>query len=107
MCVFWRSWEMNDTPGYENIPTLKELGYDVSCESAGFVMGPPKIPKNVVDRLTAVFKTAANDPEYHKFLLDRFAMPFYIPPDQIIPYVDRQRVVVRDIMEKAGILKEK
>lgn len=94
-------------PGYENVPTLKELGYDIACESAGFVVGPPKIPKNVTDRLAAVLKTAATDPEYHKFLLDRFAMPFYIPPDQIIPYVDRQRVVVRGIMEKAGILKEK
>lgn len=95
-------------PGYENVPTMKELGYpDVYCESAGFVLGPPKMPREPVEKLTAAFKVAATDPEYAKFLQERFALKFYIPPDQILAYVDKQRVVVREIMEKAGILKEK
>jgi tripartite-type tricarboxylate transporter receptor subunit TctC len=94
-------------PGYENIPTLKDIGYDITWESSGFIVGPPKMPKEVVDKLTKAFEVAANDPEYQKFLTDRFTTPFYIPPDKIIPYLDAKRTVLRDIMGKAGILKDK
>ncbi len=94
-------------PGYKDVPTVKELGYDVQNEACGFVMGPPKLPKEVVDRLVKAFEIAANDPEYQKFILDRFTMPLYLPPEKIIPYLDGQRQVLRSIMEKAGILKEK
>jgi tripartite-type tricarboxylate transporter receptor subunit TctC len=94
-------------PGYENVPTLKEVGYDISWESSGIIMGPPKMPKDVTDKLTKAFEVAANDPEYHKYLLERFTMPFYLPPDKIVNYLDGRRKVVREIMDKAGILKEK
>ena len=94
-------------PGYKNIPTLKEIGYDVSFESTGFIVGPPKMPKDAVNKLTNAFKIAATDPEYHKFLSDRFAAPFHNSPDKIGPYMEGQRKVVWDIMEKAGILKVK
>ena len=93
--------------GYENVPTLKDIGYDISWESSGIVMGPLKMQQSVMDRLTKTFEIAANDPEYKKFLFDRFATPFYTSPDKIIPYLDGRKEVVRDIMEKAGILKEK
>jgi len=93
--------------GYESVPTLKDIGYNVSWESSGFIFGPPKVPKNVVDRLAKVFEVAANDPDYKKFLLDRFVTPFYISPNKMFPYLDGRRRVARETMEKAGILKEK
>ena len=76
-------------------------------ESSGFILGPPKVPKNAVDKLTKAFEIAANDPEYHKFLLDRFVTPFYISPDKMYSLFRREKKTPRDIMEKAGILKEK
>lgn len=94
-------------PPYDNVPTLKELGYDVIWEGFGIVMGPPKMPKDVIERLAKAFEVAANDPEYHKFLIERSTIPFHLPPDKIIPFCDERRKVVRNIMEKAGILKEK
>jgi tripartite-type tricarboxylate transporter receptor subunit TctC len=94
-------------PKYPDVPTLKDIGYDIGWESLGVVIGPPKMPKDITDRLTKAFEMAANDPGYQKFLLERFANPFYISPDKITPYLDVKRNIVRDIMEKAGILKEK
>ena len=94
-------------PGYENVPTLKDVGYDISWESTGFLIGPPKMPKDVTDKLAKAFEMAANDPKYHKFLLERFAAPFHLPPDKMMNYFDEQSKIVRDIMDKAGILKEK
>jgi tripartite-type tricarboxylate transporter receptor subunit TctC len=93
-------------PGYENVPTLKEIGYDVVWASTGFVIGPPKMPKEITDKLTKVFEMAANHSNFHKFLLGRFATPLYLSPAQTIEQLDGQSKTVRDIMNKAGILKQ-
>lgn len=94
-------------PKYPEVPTLKDIGYDIGWESLGVVIGPPKIPKDITDKLTKAFEIAANDAGYQKFLLERFANPLYTSPDEITPYLDVKRKIVREIMGKAGILKEK
>jgi tripartite-type tricarboxylate transporter receptor subunit TctC len=93
-------------PKYPDVPTMKDLGYDVTWDSSGFVIGPPKMPKEAVEALTKAFQVAATDPEYAKFLGGRFADVFYMPPAKIVPYLDEKQKLVRVIMEKAGILKE-
>lgn len=93
-------------PTYQNIPTLKEIGYDIVWESTGFIVGPPKMPKDVTDKLVKAFEMAANNPSYHKFLFERFSTPLYLPPGKMIDYFDAQNKVMRDIISKAGILKE-
>jgi tripartite-type tricarboxylate transporter receptor subunit TctC len=94
-------------PGYETVPTMKDLGYNVSWESTQILIGPPKMPKDVVDKIVKAFEIASNEPEYKKFVIERNAVPFYLPPDKAVSFFDEQRNVVRAIMEKAGILKEK
>ena len=59
-------------PGFEDVPTLKEAGDDVSRESCGTVMASPGIPKEAADKLARSFTAAANDPEYPTFLSGRF-----------------------------------
>ncbi|HBB17174.1 MAG TPA: hypothetical protein DCZ97_09330 [Syntrophus sp. (in: bacteria)] len=95
-------------PGkHSNVPTLKELGYDVTWESFGIVIGPPKIPKEAFDRLTQAFEVAAKDPEYIKYLESRSSNEFYLPPDQIVTFCNGYSAMVKKIMGKAGILKGK
>ena len=92
-------------PGYENVPTLKELGINVSWESTQILIGPPKMPAAITDKLVKAFETAASEPEYKKFVIERNAVPFYQPPGQAVVFFDEQRKVVRSVMEKAGLLK--
>jgi len=92
---------------YDNIPTMKELGYDVSWESTNSFFGPPKMSKSVADVLTKAIYQAMNTEDYKKFVAERNARWEYIPPDKLVAKYDKQKVVVRAIMEKAGILKEK
>jgi tripartite-type tricarboxylate transporter receptor subunit TctC len=94
-------------PPYDSAPTLKEIGYDTIWESFGMVVGPPKLPKEITDKLVKAFEVAVKDPEYEKFITQRNSFPFYLPPDQIIKYCVERQKVVRIIMEKAGLLKEK
>ncbi len=91
---------------YDKIPTVRELGYNVSWEGLSFVMGPPKLPKEIVTILVNAIEKAAKDPEYIKYVIDRNSRWEYIPPDQVVPLFDKRRDTVREIMRKAGILKE-
>jgi tripartite-type tricarboxylate transporter receptor subunit TctC len=91
---------------YDKVPTIKELGYDMSYESDNFVIGPPKLPSAIVDVLVKAVKQAVDTPEFKKFCLERGARWNYIPPDQVIGKLDKQREIMRVIMAKAGILKE-
>lgn len=94
-------------PTYPNVPTLKELGYDIGWESPGNLIGPPKVPKPIANKLSKAFEVAATDPEYQKFCLDQFVSPLYLPPEKVVSYLDERRKVARGVMEKVGILKEK
>lgn len=91
---------------FDRVPTIKELGYDVVYESPNFVMGPPKMPKPLVEKWVKTIKQAVDNPEFKQFLIDRGGRWNYIPPDKMIPEFDKQRDVMRVIMGKAGLLKE-
>ncbi len=92
---------------YDNVPTLKDIGYDIFWESTQTLIGPPKIPKDIVDKLAKAFEKAANDVEYQKFVIERNASPFVLSPEKAAEFLNEQRKTCRPIMEKAGILKEK
>jgi tripartite-type tricarboxylate transporter receptor subunit TctC len=92
---------------YDNVPTFKDLGYDIFCESAQTVIAPPKMPKDIAKKLAKAFETVGNDPEYQKFVIERNAFPFVTTLDKTVQFLDEQRKVYRSIMEKAGILKGK
>ena len=91
---------------YDKFPTLKELGYNVSWESTNFLMGPPKLPKEVVAVLVPAIEKAVKDPEFVKFVNERNARWEYIPPSEIVKKFDERRETVKTIMAKAGIVKE-
>ena len=91
---------------YDKVPTIRELGYDVSWESTNFVFGPPKLPKEIVAVLVSAIEKAAREPDFIKFVNDRNARWEYTAPDRIAPSFDKRRETVREIMRKAGLLKE-
>jgi tripartite-type tricarboxylate transporter receptor subunit TctC len=91
---------------YENVPTMKELGYDVSIESTNVIMGPPSMPKDIADTLANAINKAMHEPDYIKLITERNARWEWIPPDKVVAAYDRQRDAIREVMLKAGILKE-
>jgi putative tricarboxylic transport membrane protein len=93
-------------PPYDKYPTVKELGYPVSWESTNIIIGPPGLPKDVVEKLSKAIEQAARDPEFIKYVQERDALWEYIAPEKVIPKLSSRQTVVREIMAKAGLLKE-
>ena len=71
-------------PGYDSVPTMRDIGYDVSIESPHIIIGPPKMPREVTEKLAGAFEVAAKDPEYQKFIVERNGIPFYQPADKAL-----------------------
>lgn len=61
------------TPIIPEVPTLKELGYDIVTESRVVINGPPGIPKNIVKILEETFKKSMDD-EGFKQVMKTFDM---------------------------------
>ena len=95
-------------PGkYNNIPTLKEIGYDVSVYSFASVIGPPKMPEEIVEKLVKAFEIVMKDPEIQDHCAARNYLVNYLPREQFIDFLNTERAIYRPVLERAGILKEK
>lgn len=92
---------------FDNVPSLKDAGYDIFWESTQTVIGPPKMPNEIAEKIAKAFERAGNDPEYQKFVIEKNAVPFVSNPEKAVEFLSKQREVCRSVMEKAGILKEK
>jgi len=53
---------------YPDVPTLKELGFDMVFPSPLEIMGPKALPKPIVQKVQDSFKKALEDPEYQTIL---------------------------------------
>jgi tripartite-type tricarboxylate transporter receptor subunit TctC len=96
------------TPMYPDVPTINELGYNLRYYSTAFMMGPPNMPKEITEILVKSIETAAKDPDFLKILETKtFGTSLYLTPEETIKLLDEQRQLIRDIMGKAGLLKEK
>jgi tripartite-type tricarboxylate transporter receptor subunit TctC len=95
-------------PGkYNNIPTLKEIGYNVSVYSFTSIMGPPKMPKEIVAKLAQTFETVMKDPAIQEHCINRNFFPKYLPPIAYVDFLANERNTYRPVLQRAGILKEK
>lgn len=94
-------------PGFENVPALSELGYDVGVGAFGVFVGPRKLPKEIIDKLDKAFRPAVNDPEYETLCKEGNYTPLYLSPDKFQTYLDEQNTVFRSVMKEGGILREK
>ncbi|MQA09502.1 MAG: tripartite tricarboxylate transporter substrate binding protein [Pseudonocardiaceae bacterium] len=55
-----------------DVPTAKELGYDVVVDQRRFVAGPAGMPDEVRNKLASAIEKAVASPEYQKMLKDNY-----------------------------------
>jgi tripartite-type tricarboxylate transporter receptor subunit TctC len=67
-------WMSERAKRFPDVPTFRELGYDVIGESAYGIAGPRGMEPEVVRILHDAFKAAVHDPQ-HLAVLARFDMP--------------------------------
>jgi tripartite-type tricarboxylate transporter receptor subunit TctC len=70
--------------GTPDVPTLKELGYDVVLENYNIVAGPKGIPADVTQKLGKAFSQAVQSPEYQDLMENKLHFPvIFLGPDAL------------------------
>jgi tripartite-type tricarboxylate transporter receptor subunit TctC len=87
-----------------NIPTLAELGVKGYSVSTWYMLvGPPKLPKNIVDTLYKNFSTALNNPELRKKMDDRGVTILNEDPAKTAAFLKAESESWANIIKSANI----
>jgi tripartite-type tricarboxylate transporter receptor subunit TctC len=70
-------------PAAPNVPTVRELGYDLVAEPWYALFAPAGTPQAVVDRLSAAAAAATQDPATHQRLLQMGLLPTGYGPKRL------------------------
>ncbi|MGE5157049.1 MAG: Bug family tripartite tricarboxylate transporter substrate binding protein [Gemmatimonas sp.] len=93
------------TTGLEDVPTLKELGYNVEYSVNRGIMVPKGTPADVIAKLNDACAKATKEPEYAKAMLLQGTEVRYMDPKAYAAYLQKTDVQTKDIAKALGLLK--
>ena len=74
---------------FPDVPTLKELGYDLSESVDRGIAVPPGTPKEIIAKLEKAFLEIANDPEIQKQMRFEGFVPKAIGHEESVAYIEK------------------
>jgi putative tricarboxylic transport membrane protein len=91
-------------PGFPNVPTLKEAGFDVpAVPQVRGVVAPPGIPAENVAYWEDVFRRLTRTASWSKFLADNQFEDGYQNPAELAKFYDEFTNRMRAILQEAGV----
>lgn len=93
------------SPGLEDVPTLKELGYDVEYSVNRGIMVPKGTPAVVIAKLNDACAKATKEPEYGKSMLLQGTEVRYMDPKDYAAYLKKKDAETKEIAKDLGLLK--
>ena len=79
------------TTGLEDVPTLKELGYNVEYSVNRGIMVPKGTPPEVIAKLNDACAKATKEPEYAKAMLLQGTEVRYMDPERLYRISEEDR----------------
>lgn len=86
-----------------DVPTFKEMGYDVVLPGPRGWIVPAATPKEVVDRWAAAIKKVMGDPDLTKKMAEGGMPHTYLGPEEFTKYWDDLEVQMKPLIEQALI----
>ncbi len=90
----------------KDVPTFKELGYDVVEGAYRGVAAPPGTPDDVVKILANAFETVHKDPEVRKKMDQNGFKTEFMGPEKSLELVKKKMVEYEAIMKQLGRIKK-
>jgi len=91
---------------FPNVPTAKEVGYDLAVYSPFGLVGPKGMDPVVVARLQAAFRKATADAAYQKVLEDYDLIPYLMSSDEYRKYATEQFAREKVLLPQLGFKPE-
>jgi tripartite-type tricarboxylate transporter receptor subunit TctC len=102
---FLASMSEKRTHGLEQVPTLKELGYNVDYAVNRGIMVPKGTPAAVKAKLGEACAKAVKEPEFAKAMEPQGTDVLYMDATQYAAYLKKTDAVTKDITKDLGLLK--
>lgn len=98
--------ERSTVPALAQVPTAKELGYDVAFHTFRGWFMPGEVDPAIKTTLQDSFKKVTEHPDFKAKYADRYGMRVhYMGSDEFAKYIDERVVEFRDLLTKAGVIK--
>lgn len=88
-----------------DVPTVKELGYDVTFANWRGFFAVPNLPKDKAEAYRAVLKKMYDTPQWEEIRSKRGWQNLYQPGDEFYSFLEKQEKALGDMMRKLGFLK--
>jgi len=89
-------------PALPNLPTLKELGVDMSFSIKRGIVAPKGTPKDVIDHWAAILKKAAEDPDLKKQMVAKGTGVAFVGPAGYEAWAKTSYAEFKAIADKMG-----
>lgn len=93
-------------PKHPEVPTLKELGYDFVNETVFSILGPAKMPDEVVRKLEDAFSKAKDSPEFKRVLDSLDMIPIFMGSKEYTEYLRTMWFKLEKTLKETGLIKE-
>jgi tripartite-type tricarboxylate transporter receptor subunit TctC len=90
-------------PSSPEVPTLKELGYNVAMDLFRGVSAPKGTPAPIIETLQAAFKKASEDPDFVNICKKNGVIISFLGPKEFADYVMVQDKMVAEAMKAGGL----
>ncbi|MBI4524046.1 MAG: tripartite tricarboxylate transporter substrate binding protein [Deltaproteobacteria bacterium] len=87
---------------FKNLPTMKELGYNIQYQMMRGIFGPPDMPKAAQKYYAALMKKVYDLKEFQDFLQKNILDAKYLKGDDFAEWVERYNDLHVEVMTKAG-----
>jgi tripartite-type tricarboxylate transporter receptor subunit TctC len=91
---------------YPQVPTVREVGYDVVPRSHLGIMGPKGMPKPIVAKLHEAFKKAMDDPDFLGIMKKMDMDMYYLNPEDYEKYIRQEFERIGVLVPKLGLQKQ-
>lgn len=87
-----------------DVPTLKELGYDVSFANWRGFFGPPKLPEAKAVAFQQMLAKMYDTPEWEKIRISRGWQNLYKPGAEFYSFLEKQEALIGGMMRTLGFI---
>jgi tripartite-type tricarboxylate transporter receptor subunit TctC len=101
------TWGATRLTSFPDVPTLKELGYDIEYYLWAGLFAPRAVPAAVVKTLREATRQAVSDPDFRS-AMDKVQTPIaYQDTDEFKAWWDRDAATLAEVVKKIGRVEQK
>jgi tripartite-type tricarboxylate transporter receptor subunit TctC len=90
-------------PDFPNVPTFKELGYDVVATTWFSISGPAGLPPDITEKMNREIGRAVSKPEVKARLRNDGLVPDVMTVDELRRHIEAETVRWKPVLEQLGL----